>query len=45
MKRSKDIEYVEFNRHIYKTLTSDEKAWIIHHCDEKLDEYYKKLNR
>lgn len=40
MKRSKDIEYVEFNKHIFKKLTDEEIQWIILRCDEGLDEYY-----
>ena len=45
MKRARDIEYVEFNRHIYKKLTSEEKAWIVEHCDKKLKEYYERISR
>jgi len=40
MKRRRDVEYVEFNRHIYRRLTGEEKDWIVAHCDEKLAEYY-----
>ena len=40
MKRSKNIEYVELNRNIFKKLTKDEIDWIISHCDESLREYY-----
>ena len=40
MKRSKDIEYVELNRHILKKLTKEEIQWIISRCDEGLEEYY-----
>lgn len=42
MNRCKEIEYVEFNRHIFKKLSTEEKDWIISHCDEKLEEYYRK---
>jgi len=42
MKRCRDIEYVEFNRHVFKKLTEEEIAWILKHCDEKLDEYYRR---
>jgi len=31
-----------FNRHVWKRLTAEEKAWIVGRCDEKLEEYYKK---
>ena len=40
--RCRDIEYVEFNRHVWKRLTGDEKAWIVGRCDERLEEYYGK---
>lgn len=40
MKRSKNIEYVELNKNIFKKLTKDEIDWIISHCDESLREYY-----
>ncbi|MEL1135563.1 DEAD/DEAH box helicase family protein [Desulfitobacterium sp. THU1] len=40
MKRSRDIEYVEFNRHVLKKLTAEEIEWIVEHCERKLDEYY-----
>lgn len=40
MKRSKDIEYIEINRHIMKKLTDEEIQWIVEHCDKKLEEYY-----
>lgn len=40
MKRSKDIEYIEINRHIMKKLTNEEIQWIVEYCDEKLEEYY-----
>ncbi len=42
MSRCRDIEYVEFNRHVWKRLTMEEKAWIVGRCDEKLEEYYGK---
>lgn len=40
MKKSKDIEYVEFNKYVFKRLTDKEIEWIINHCDKKLEEYY-----
>ena len=42
MSRCQDIEYVEFNWHVWKRLTGEEKDWIVVRCDEKLEEYYKK---
>ena len=42
MSRCRDIEYVEFNRHVWKRMTQEEKAWIVEWCDEKLEEYYRK---
>ena len=42
MNRCREIEYVEFSRHIFKKLLQEEKEWIVGHCDEKLEEYYKK---
>ncbi|MDR3585677.1 MAG: helicase-related protein, partial [Desulfosporosinus sp.] len=42
MSRCRDIEYVEFNRHVWKRLTTEEKALIVEGCDEKLVEYYRK---
>ena len=41
MKRCREIEYVEFNRHVFKKLTREEIHWILAHCDQKLEEYYK----
>lgn len=40
VKRSKDIEYVEFNKYVFKKLTDKEIKWIVSHCDKKLEEYY-----
>ncbi len=40
MKRCSEIEFVEFNRHVFKKLTQEDIAWIKKHCDEKLEEYY-----
>lgn len=45
MKRSRVIEFVEFNRHVFKKLTNDDIAWIKRHCDEKLEEYYRRYMR
>ena len=43
MKRCREIEYIELNRHIFKKLTNEDIKWILSHCDKKLDEYYKIL--
>lgn len=40
MMRCRDLEYVEFNHHIWKRLSGDEKMWIVEWCDRKLEEYY-----
>lgn len=40
MKRCREVEYVEFDRHVFKKLTQEEKAWIMKHCERKLEEYY-----
>lgn len=45
MKRCREIEYVELNRYIFKKLTSEDIEWILHHCDRKLDEYYKRFEK
>ena len=42
MKRCREIEYVEFNRHVFKKLTKEDVEWILKHCDEKLEEYYRR---
>lgn len=42
LKRCVDVEYVEFNRYIWRRLNSEEKDWIINWSDKKLDEYYKR---
>ncbi|MDW7678272.1 MAG: hypothetical protein SCK57_11480 [Bacillota bacterium] len=43
MKRCRDVEYVEFNHHVFKRLTEEEKRWMVGYCDEKLEEYLKRL--
>ena len=43
MKRARDIEYIEINRHIMKKLTNEEIQWIVEHCDRKLEEYYGRI--
>ncbi|MCR4437254.1 MAG: DEAD/DEAH box helicase family protein [Clostridiales bacterium] len=40
MKRCREIEYAEFNRHVFKKLTKEDIEWIKGHCDRKLEEYY-----
>ena len=42
MSRCRDIEYVEVNRHVWKKMSGEEKAWIVGRCDERLEEYYRK---
>lgn len=40
MKRSKELEYVEFNKNVWKKLSLEENLWIQKWCDDKLEEYY-----
>ncbi|KYH34341.1 UvrABC system protein B [Clostridium tepidiprofundi DSM 19306] len=40
MEKCKDIEYVRFNRYIWKKLNDEDKEWIVRWCDKKLNEYY-----
>jgi len=40
VKRSKDIEYVEFNKHIWNKMTNDIKKQILNLCDNALKKYY-----
>jgi superfamily II DNA or RNA helicase len=42
MKRCREIEFVEFNRYVFKKLTKEDIEWIKEHCDGKLGEYYGK---
>lgn len=44
MKRSKELEYVEFNKNIWKKLSTEEKRWIDEWCDRKLEEYYERIS-
>ncbi|WP_178140749.1 hypothetical protein [Clostridium amylolyticum] len=44
MKRSKELEYVEFNKNIWKKLSAEEKIWIEEWCDKKLEEYYGRIS-
>lgn len=43
MKRSRDVEYIEFNRLIWKKLSDQDKEDILAHCEAKLTEYYTRL--
>ncbi len=45
MKRCREIEFVEFNKYVFKKLTKEDIAWIARHCDEKLEEYYRRYTR
>ena len=40
MKRCREIEFVEFNRFVFKKLTKEDIMRIKEHCDRKLEEYY-----
>ncbi len=40
IKKNKDLEFIEVNRHIMKKLSKDEIKWIMDHSDKKLDEYF-----
>lgn len=43
MKRCREIEYVEFNRHVFMKLTKEDIKWIREYCDSKLEEYYGRI--
>ncbi|MFT8343377.1 MAG: DEAD/DEAH box helicase [Clostridium beijerinckii] len=43
MERCCDIEYVRFNKNIWKRLSEGEKIDIDNKCDEKLHEYYRDM--
>lgn len=45
MKRCREIEFVEFNKHVVKKLTVEDIEWIKVHCDGKLGEYYGRNKR
>lgn len=40
MKRCRELEFVEFNKHVYNKLTEEDIEWIKVHCNNKLEEYY-----
>lgn len=42
MKKCREIEFVEFNRYVFKKLSDKDINWIKTHCDNKLVEYYKR---
>ncbi|EYE87472.1 hypothetical protein Q428_13080 [Fervidicella metallireducens AeB] len=43
LRKSKDIEYIEFNPYVWKKLSQEEKDWIKTLCDEKLEDYYSRF--
>lgn len=45
MKRSREIEFVEFNRHVFKKLTCEDKQWIQEYCDKKIKQYYQRFDK
>ena len=40
VERCRDIEYVQFNKVIWKKLSIEERVWIANKCDERLRAYY-----
>lgn len=40
LKRSKDLEYVEFNKYVWNKLTENNIKYIIDVCDNALIKYY-----
>lgn len=40
MKRSKDLEYVEFNKNIWSKMTKEKIKLVLHYCDNALKRYY-----
>lgn len=40
MKKSRDVEYLEISRYIWRKLSTEEVAWIVGHSEEKLEEYF-----
>lgn len=45
MKRCREVEYVEFNRYVFKKLTREEIRWILEHCERKLGEYHGRFGK
>lgn len=42
MEKCKDIEYVQFNQHLWRKLSGEDKIWIDRWCEEKLEGYYRR---
>lgn len=40
MKKSRDVEYLEISRYIWRKLGTEDVAWIVGHSDEKLERYF-----
>lgn len=40
MERGRDIDYVMFNKAIWRKLSTEEKVWIDKRCDERLKAYF-----
>lgn len=40
MKKSRDVEYLEISRYIWRKLSKEDIAWIVRHSEEKLEEYF-----
>jgi superfamily II DNA or RNA helicase len=40
LEKRKDIEYIQFNKKIWKKLSGEEKKWIYRRCEERLGEYF-----
>lgn len=43
VRRKKDIEYVEFNSHIWKNITKENMKHMSELCDEALNKYYRDI--
>ncbi|WP_238475835.1 DEAD/DEAH box helicase [Clostridium manihotivorum] len=40
LEKCKDIEYIQFNKKIWKKLSGEEKKWIYRRCEERIGEYF-----
>ncbi|WP_160676559.1 DEAD/DEAH box helicase [Clostridium sp. C8-1-8] len=40
LEKCKDIEYIQFNKKIWKKLSDKEKKWIYRRCEERIGEYF-----
>jgi superfamily II DNA or RNA helicase len=40
LEKCKDIEYIQFNKKIWKKLSVEEKKWIYRRCEERIGEYF-----